>query len=51
MFVLKTLAAENHSEQANDSEPAVPPAIPSRPEHTKSKVCDTWTCFFAQSAL
>ncbi|XP_067016712.1 serine/threonine-protein kinase PAK 3-like isoform X3 [Acropora muricata] len=32
-----TLAAENHSEQANDSEPAVPPAIPSRPEHTKSK--------------
>lgn len=32
-----TLAAENHSEQANNSEPAVPPAIPSRPEHTKSK--------------
>ncbi|XP_074634165.1 serine/threonine-protein kinase PAK 1-like isoform X4 [Acropora palmata] len=32
-----TLAAENHSKQANDSEPAVPPAIPSRPEHTKSK--------------
>ncbi|KAJ7391091.1 Serine/threonine-protein kinase PAK 3 [Desmophyllum pertusum] len=32
-----TLAAENHSERPNDSEPDVPPAIPSRPEHTKSK--------------
>ncbi|XP_068734129.1 serine/threonine-protein kinase PAK 3-like isoform X1 [Montipora capricornis] len=32
-----TLAAENHNEQLNESEPAVPPAIPSRPEHTKSK--------------
>ncbi|XP_058956785.2 serine/threonine-protein kinase PAK 3 isoform X1 [Pocillopora verrucosa] len=32
-----TLAAENHSERPNNSEPEVPPAIPSRPEHTKSK--------------
>ncbi|CAH3025166.1 unnamed protein product [Porites evermanni] len=32
-----TLAAENHSEQVNESEADVPPAIPSRPEHTKSK--------------
>jgi len=32
------LAAENHSEQVNESEADVPPAIPSRPEHTKSKV-------------
>ena len=35
---LQTMAAENHSEQANEAEPDVPPAIPSRPEHTKSKV-------------
>lgn len=39
-FILRsqTLAAENHSERPNESEPDVPPAIPSRPEHTKSKV-------------
>lgn len=38
LFYHQTLAAENHSEQPNNSEPEVPPAIPSRPEHTKSKV-------------
>ena len=38
LFYHQTLAAENHSERPNNSEPEVPPAIPSRPEHTKSKV-------------
>lgn len=40
---LQTMTAENHSEQASEAEPDVPPAIPSRPEHTKSKVLNRYT--------
>ncbi|XP_044180083.1 serine/threonine-protein kinase PAK 3-like [Acropora millepora] len=35
--LIVTLAAENHSEQSNEWELAVTPAIPPGPEHTKSK--------------
>lgn len=36
---LQTVASENTSNEAvNDHQPELPPAIPSRPEHTKSKV-------------